>query len=542
MELRSIKIISIKLNLCLCVNMNHSRILRSVTIILLLIITLCQISPVKAVEYSETGYLAEKTLPATVLVYSVLEYEATVYVPWTTGTEEYTVTNSLSAIGSGFFVNPQGYIITNGHVVFCFESNNYKDDSITKYEILKDATGVLIPYVEQWEGYALTQEDIQVTLDYNLENGVVDSTHRSEYIVLGDAQGNIIEAKLGYGATVVTADPFLGRDLALLKVELTNTPSLLIVEDAEDVSVGDEVFALGYPGVATFHPLLSEDTLLVPTFTMGIVSAKRLTAKHISAIQHNAEVTHGNSGGPLVNRDGKVVGANNMGSITDLGIEVAGFNFAIACNVILDFLRENGVENSLGTTTTEYEEGLACYYAKMYGSAKKQFQDVQALFPYHWRAQQLAQECQSKISKGEMAESDISLTVSSTEVTVDKDLITVSGKLSHLLEMPIPVEVNWPNPAISIEYTKPDGTKLTKTVMASKEGTFEDSFTPNVDGEWGITASWEGTEDHKEATSQSVTLTVLKSAGGGIPGFPYESILLGIVAGVIILWLLQKKV
>jgi len=521
--------------------MNNSRVLRYASFILILVVAACQISnPVDAAEYSGTAYIAEKTLPATVLVYSVLEYGAKVYIPWDTGAEEYTVENSLSSMGSGFFVNPEGYIITNGHVVFCFESSNYKDDMITKNQILQDANNLLIEYVQGYEGYQFTQEDLTIIMEYNLENGVVDNSYRSAYIVLGEATGNIIEAKLGYSATVVASDPFIGRDLALLKTELKHTPSLIIAEDPEEVSVGEEVFAIGYPGVATFHPLLSENTLLVPSLTMGIVSAKRLTAKHIGAIQHSAEVTHGNSGGPLVDKEGEVIGVNNMGSITELGIEVAGFNFAIANNVLLDFLKENGVENAVGMTTTEYEKGLAYYYANMYGSAKKQFQDVAAIFTYHWRAQQLTQECQSKILKGENAESEISLMVSPTEATAEEE-VKVSGTLSHSSEMPIPVEIKWPNAAITIEYTKPDGTKLTKTAIASNDGSFDESFTPDTDGDWSVTASWEGSEDHAGATSQTANLSVQKASKGSIPGFPFESIILGILAGVLMLWLLQRR-
>jgi S1-C subfamily serine protease len=277
-------------------------------------------------------------------------------------------------MGSGFFVNPNGYIVTNGHVVFCFESTNYKDDIYTKRDILTGATMSLIEYVQKQQGISFTQDEVQTILNYNLQNGQVTDSHRSVYVILGEATGNIIEARAGYAASVVATAPFLGRDLAILKVELTNTPALLIVESQDEVSVGDSVYALGYPGVATFHPNLSAKTVLDPSFTAGVVSAKKLNSEDVATIQHSAATTHGNSGGPLVNGEGKVVGVDNMGSINELGLEVAGFNFAVACNVVLDFLRENGVQNFVGSTTTEYDKGLAYYYAKMYGSAKAQFQ------------------------------------------------------------------------------------------------------------------------------------------------------------------------
>jgi len=59
-------------------------------------------------------------------------------------------------MGSGFFVNPNGYIITNGHVVFCYKSSNYKDDAVTKSYIIQDATTLLIEYAQQQCGITFT--------------------------------------------------------------------------------------------------------------------------------------------------------------------------------------------------------------------------------------------------------------------------------------------------------------------------------------------------------------------------------------------------
>jgi len=134
--------------------MKNSRFLNpKIALLMILIAFLFQpIIPVGATEFSQTAYIADKTIPATVLIYSILEYSARVYIPWNTGTEEYEVNSYLAAMGSGFFVNPNGYIITNGHVVFCYESGNYKDDMVTKSYIIQDATTLLIEYVQQQYG------------------------------------------------------------------------------------------------------------------------------------------------------------------------------------------------------------------------------------------------------------------------------------------------------------------------------------------------------------------------------------------------------
>jgi len=221
----------------------------------------------------------EQALPSVVLVYSRIDYEGTLYIPWPSGTEAVTVTHNITAMGSGFFVDPNGHLVTNGHVVFCFSQKDYAEDPYTKDYIILDASATLVDLYQQQ--YGTTQEDVQIIYEYNLQRAEIRYVLRSTYVILGEADGDVIEAKGGISATVVNADPFMGRDLAILKVELSNTPSLF-VGDSDDLGIGDEVYALGYPGIVTFHPQLSSSTILAPSMTQGVVSAKRLTHNRTS--------------------------------------------------------------------------------------------------------------------------------------------------------------------------------------------------------------------------------------------------------------------
>jgi len=489
-------------------NFKTKTIVKICLIFLISAIIASQLVPFSTIcKFSKMAYLSDLVLPSVVLVYSRIDYSGTFYIPLKTGPEAFSVQGYISGVGSGFFVNPNGYIVTNGHVVFCFESKNFKEDPETKNWIIQDAVSRLLNYLSTEYGVYFSQDEIQIILNYNIKNGQIERSERSVFVILGEATGDVIEAKRGISATVVNADPFMGRDLAILKVELRNTPSLLIA-DSDEVKVGDQVYAFGYPGVATFHPMLSSNTLLVPSVTQGIVSAKKLTIKDIAAIQHSAPTTHGNSGGPLVDEQGRVVGVNNMGSVSEVGLEVAGFNFAVASNVLRDFLRENGVENSVGDTTIQYQKGLAFYYAKMYASAKKQFEIVTTLFPYHWRAKQLEQECVAAIAKGEKANSSVTIWGGPSTVKVKKEAITINGSIQHTSEMPIDVEISWPATQVTLEYMKPDKSVVTHTVTISKKGKFTDTLIPDVAGQWSVKASWQGDEDHTGATSNTFTFTV----------------------------------
>jgi len=131
---------------------------------------------------------------------------------------------------------------------------------------------------------------------------------------------------------VESLDVFL--DLALIKVtKLSGPMPIMKLGDSDSLRAGEFVVALGSP--------LS----LSNTVTMGVVSNKdRSTAelgmknRRWQLIQTDAFITHGNSGGPLVNLDGEVVGINSM----SVG---PGCSFAIPINVAKKFLTDvaNGV-------------------------------------------------------------------------------------------------------------------------------------------------------------------------------------------------------
>ena len=119
------------------------------------------------------------------------------------------------------------------------------------------------------------------------------------------------------------------RDIALIKVAQTGlTPATL--GSSANLRVGDDVVAIG-------NALnLGSD----PSVTRGIVSAKdrsiddgKISLRHL--IQTDAAINHGNSGGPLVNKDGEVVGIN-----TAIISDAQNIGFSIAIDSIQDLITE----------------------------------------------------------------------------------------------------------------------------------------------------------------------------------------------------------
>lgn len=147
-------------------------------------------------------------------------------------------------------------------------------------------------------------------------------------------------------AAVVIADP--SRDLALLRVDADDLPAATFAAP-DDVRIGDEVLAIG------FALDLDGD----PTVTLGIVSSLDRTLGTESGalkglIQTDAAISSGNSGGPLVNALGHVVGINTLVSSTDVGSTSNGLGFAISTEELLPEMEKLRAEAGGTTSASGY--------------------------------------------------------------------------------------------------------------------------------------------------------------------------------------------
>jgi S1-C subfamily serine protease len=357
----------------------------------------------KASAYS-SGLIAELGEASTMLIYS--QISATVNLPVPDANMQPTA-NVLSipvtsgVAGSGFFVDSSGYIVTAGHVVFCFTQENYAQDQYTKIFVITQAFEVLLQALQQ-AGYNYNPQQQAALLSYMQTYGTFPTTPiRVVYAVLGEVKATLteVEAK-GWVARVVSVSPYIERDLALLKVEgLTNCP-VLTVGDSNKMTTGQNIYMFGFPDIKS-DQLPSPQTILAPSMTSGIISAKRITNFDTPCFQTDASITHGMSGGPGLNSDGEVIGICSRGSISENMQEAAGFNFLIESKVLKSMLSESNVANTKGPVDEAFLKGLSYYYERHYSAAKAQFETVSGLFPYHWRAKALITECTAAIARGE---------------------------------------------------------------------------------------------------------------------------------------------
>jgi len=162
---------------------------------------------------------------------------------------------------------------------------------------------------------------------YDADKGLIVTA--SHVVALEAALKVSIDGQQLAPVQLVGSDPC--EDLAVLKLAPPE-PDLkeLKFGESDDIETGDTVVALGYP------LSLEEDApAKKASFTSGAVQSEAVAAapfdsspRYPSLIQHSATLNPGNSGGPLLNTDGDVVGINTLGGPE----ETQGQNYAISSN------------------------------------------------------------------------------------------------------------------------------------------------------------------------------------------------------------------
>lgn len=307
--------------------------------------------------------LAQMTTPAVVRI--VDGYVGKIYWPGSKlrpTAKTYAV--SCGGSGSGFFISSDGYIVTNAHVA----QMSHLGESKGKQCLVNDFLQQLAKDV----GFNVRDDkDLAFVLD-QLE---FENFKAVNQVITADGESRPFEVK-EYGAPAGT-----GKDVAILKVQIVNAPVLLL-GNSEAVHLQDHVTALGYPAAAE-SDLLSAKSQDIASITDGKISAIKQTKDGSTVLQISAPVTHGNSGGPILNDQGQVIGIVTFGGDPVNGQEISGFSFGVTSNTIQEFVKQAGVVNALGVADQLYQEGLTLFWNKRYSKARKQFEEVKQLYPQH---------------------------------------------------------------------------------------------------------------------------------------------------------------
>ena len=133
--------------------------------------------------------------------------------------------------------------------------------------------------------------------------------------------------KKTYKAKVIGADP--SYDLAVIKIDASALPFLLY-GNSDDVKIGQWVLAIGYP--LNLETTVTAGIVSAKARSLGVNKGKSGNTAVESFIQTDAAVNMGNSGGALVNTDGKLIGVNS--AIASPTGYYSGYSYAIPVNIV----------------------------------------------------------------------------------------------------------------------------------------------------------------------------------------------------------------
>jgi hypothetical protein len=334
----------------------------------------------------------------------------------------------LTSVGSGFFISSDGLLATNGHIVKNYpKSALYYGVTSGKLDLL--LSDFLKYYLTQSTGRMVTEDEAKqkvleahknkevlyqlggLIADLNTKNILKFQNEKNDYFLQTGNEAAVItdsgvkETEGVIRANLVDIDykesneqtGFTSSDVALLKPEKGNFPGLLM-GSLEDAYVGSNLQVVGFPATAmTAGFLLDSNSLSEPTFTKGVVSSiKEAKGNQKKLIQTDAIINHGNSGGPAILLNGRVVGIATYGVTAEDGS--GSYNYLRDVQDVKDLVVNKNINLSQGDIYKNWEKGLGEYWLGYFKYSKESFKKVLELYPLHPLAKKYLDSSEAKIN------------------------------------------------------------------------------------------------------------------------------------------------
>lgn len=313
-----------------------------------------------------------------------------------------TTNASLSGFGTGWVVTPDGYIVTAAHVVSPDEAELKQEFAQSGLEefVKEDAQSFASASGTKFTSSQLNQLT-KASAAFNAHYLRVGKISKTVSAQLGVAIAGFDKARQGKPVEVISVgEGYPGKDVAVLKIDGQNDlPTLPVGVDA-DVQEGETLYVAGYPAASTFFSGLSKDSEVQPSVTQGPLTAKRSNDAGTPIFQTQAPASPGNSGGPVLDSKGHVIGILVASAVDDKGVALEGQEFVVPISVITEKLNQSNIKPRTSAITTAYSEALSNYYKKYYKRALPQFQHVKNLYGAHPYVSKYISETQAAIDAG----------------------------------------------------------------------------------------------------------------------------------------------
>ncbi len=288
-------------------------------------------------------------------------------------------------IGTGWFVDGRGYLLTNAHVVDpAHRVPGWVTDELKK----KAIDQACVEPVLRRRGFRPGQHpDLEDQLrrdatDRALATGKVTTMPQITVLLSSGVELTAEVKKFSAPLLLDATDQPLkdsGRDLTLLRVREDIYPALAL--SSRDMKIGDPVHILGFPVVVRAHELLTPT--LEASVTNGAVSGFNHDAIGQDVIQTDAPAGHGSSGGPAIGDTASVVGVMTFlsGSRAE-GAIVQGFNFLIPAKDVQKFLADTPVTRpGESRFNVVWAAGLDALFTNQYTTAVARLAEANRLAP-----------------------------------------------------------------------------------------------------------------------------------------------------------------
>jgi S1-C subfamily serine protease len=287
--------------------------------------------------------------------------------------------------GTGWFIDPTGWVITNGHVVQpAHEVPRWLVNQLAQRAVTAACLGPAMQAVRMQPGESPDKEDAikRRLLDKVLPTAKVNITPSISVVL---SSGLRLKGEVKKYSPPVSAElgGMSGRDLAILKVP-DGTYPMLPLADSTAAQIGDPLRILGFPGVVLSHELLNKSATVEASVTNGAISAFQKDSANHPVIQTDAPAAWGNSGGPAVNFKAELLGVLTFVSLAPgpEGSIVQGFNFIIPSQAVRDFVKDTPLKiNEQGKFNPVWFAGLRAFFSDDWHTAKRKFEDADKIQP-----------------------------------------------------------------------------------------------------------------------------------------------------------------